>query len=231
MGLFSGKQSGLNPLRCQHNQLSCEISTRIVQERDISILVETVEKRNSIRHTLSNISIETQTADSLVAENANEIVVESISHFKGLESKVVILYNPPYEDDSGINGCTIELLYTAVSRCFCYLIITTQAGCRALWSDQRIQEITGNTAQQGPWQFPTRSPWDRNSTLFFTTDTNFPYRCYLQYLRGFDEMTPYPMYDQAKNISSHSNSQWTLIQSDSLNVANLSCHTTFLVWR
>ncbi len=67
--------------------------------------------------------------------------MESIRRFKGLESKLVILYNPPFEDKSGNR----ELLYTAVSRCVCYLIvITTKDGCKALKSNQGIQERIAN---------------------------------------------------------------------------------------
>ena len=112
-----------------------------VEEKNICILVETEVKSESFRQALSNNGFETQTAANLVEKNDNKIVVESIGCFKGLESKVVILYNPPYEDDSKINGCTKELLYTAVSRCYCYLIvITTEAGGKALKSKQGIQE-------------------------------------------------------------------------------------------
>ena len=76
-----------------------ELREEHVQERDICILVETVAKRKSFIPALSKYSVETQTADNLVEKNDNKIVVESIRCFKGLESKVVILYNPPYEDD------------------------------------------------------------------------------------------------------------------------------------
>ena len=138
-----------------------------VQERDICILVETVAKRKSFRQALLKNSVETQTADNLVEKNDNKIVVESIRCFKGLESKVVILYNPPYEDDSESNGCAKELLYTAVSRCCCYLIvITTEAGGEALISAQGIQEMTDDRAQQVPQQFPTWPHLDSNREPF-----------------------------------------------------------------
>lgn len=144
-----------------------ELREEHVQERDICILVETVAKRKSFRQALSKYSVETQTADNLVEKNDNKIVVESIRCFKGLECKVVILYNPPYEDDSERNGCAKELLYTAVSRCCCYLIvITTKAGGEALISAQGIQETTDNRAQQVPQQFPTSSHLDSNREPF-----------------------------------------------------------------
>ena len=138
-----------------------------VQERDICILVETAAKRKLFRQALSEYSVETQTADNLVEKNDNKIVVESIRCFKGLESKVVILYNPPYEDDSESSRCAKELLYTAVSRCCCYLIvITTKAGGEALISAQGVQETTDNRAQQVPQLFPTSSHLDSNREPF-----------------------------------------------------------------
>ena len=138
-----------------------------VQERDICILVQKVDKRKTLSWALSKKSIETQNAENLVERNENKIVVESIRCFKGLESKVVILYNPLYKDDSESNGCAKELLYTAVSRCCCYLIvITTEAGGEALVSAQGIQEMTDDRAQQVPQQFPTWSHLDSNREPF-----------------------------------------------------------------
>ena len=75
-----------------------------------------------------------QTGDDLVEKSHNCVVLETTRRFKGLESKVVILYNPPFQDDPSI--CTKELLYTAVSRCSCFLVvISTKEGCMALKSD------------------------------------------------------------------------------------------------
>lgn len=65
------------------------------------------------------------------------------------------------------NGCAKELLYTAVSRCCCYLIvITTKAGGEALISAQGIQEMTDDRAQQVPQQFPTWPHLDSNREPF-----------------------------------------------------------------
>ena len=121
-----------------------ELQSQNVQARDICILVENKEKRNAVMNALwppdpKCQRLESQTADDLVTAKKNLVVVESVRRFKGLESKVVILYAPPFKDEPAGNR---ELLYTAMSRCVCYLIIiTTQDGCEALKSDQGIQEI------------------------------------------------------------------------------------------
>ena len=52
---------------------------------------------------------------------------------------MVILYNPPFQDDPSI--CTKELLYTAMSRCSCFLVvISTKEGCKSLKSDVGVNE-------------------------------------------------------------------------------------------
>lgn len=84
---------------------------------------------------IESIGVKSQTGDDLVEKSVNYVVLESIRRFKGMESKVVILYNPPYEAYQ-VSNCTRELLYTAVSRCSCLLVvITTEEGCQALQSN------------------------------------------------------------------------------------------------
>ena len=113
-----------------------------VRDRDICILVESVPERNFLRGELSLRRIETQSAKDLVGKNDNKIVVESVRSFKGLESKVVILVALPYKDQRD-HRCTTELLYTAISRCFCYLIvITTEDGGMALKSEKGVISFT-----------------------------------------------------------------------------------------
>lgn len=103
-----------------------------VENADICVLVKDEDKRNNIISNLENVGIECQNAEELWTESDNnKVVVESIRRFKGLESKVVILYNPPF----GAESKTRELLYTAISRCLCYLVvISTKEGCKALRS-------------------------------------------------------------------------------------------------
>lgn len=104
-----------------------------VQAKDICILVETKAKQKLLKDALFIQEVQSQTGDGLVEGLNNSVVVDSIRRFKGMESKVVILYNPPFQDDPLSN--TKELLYTAFSRCSCLLIVmSTKNGCRALKS-------------------------------------------------------------------------------------------------
>lgn len=115
-----------------------------VQAKDICVLVENGKMRAKLRFELSSLGILSQTGGGLVEGLNNVTVVESIRRFKGLESKVVILYDPPFHDDPSVN--TNELLYTAVSRCSCLLIvITTKEGCKALKSDVGTNEESSGT--------------------------------------------------------------------------------------
>ena len=113
-----------------------------VKDRDICVLVRNIQIRNDLRSKLKLLKVETQDAEELLATDENKVTVESIWRFKGLESKVVILYNPPFfEAKDWTVKRTNEVLYTAVSRCFCYLVvITTRFGCQALKSPKGLHE-------------------------------------------------------------------------------------------
>ena len=66
-----------------------------VQSKDICILL-----RDANKQTLDlNLAVEIQNAEELWTnpEN-NKVVVESIRRFKGFQSKVVILYDPPFDE-------------------------------------------------------------------------------------------------------------------------------------
>lgn len=120
-----------------------------VKAEDVCILVEKEEKKMKLIQTLFSLGVMSQTGDSKVEGSYNYIVVESVRRFKGLESKVVILYNPCFRDVPGRN--TKELLYTAVSRCCCLLIvISTKEGCKALKSDVGVLERGVGTSQHTP---------------------------------------------------------------------------------
>ena len=111
-----------------------------VHPKDICVLVQNQEKQRLLRNEIERIGGNSQTADDLLENSRNCAVVESIQRFKGLESKVVILFNPPFQGDSQF--CTKELLYAAVSRCSCFLVvISTKEGCIALKSDVGIIEV------------------------------------------------------------------------------------------
>ena len=121
-----------------------KLRTDKVNAKDICILTKDVPIRDCISSKLKEMGIETQNAEDLYGRNlsVNKVVVESIRRFKGLESKVVILYDPQFlQKWEGPEKRVKELLYTAMSRCFCYLIvITTKLGCNALKSEEGITE-------------------------------------------------------------------------------------------
>ena len=121
-----------------------ELHRNKVVGKDICILTQNVEIREGISSELNKMEIETQNAADLFGYDLyeNKVVVESIRRFKGLESKVVVLYNPPFFQDINWSVKKVKkLLYTAVSRCFCYLVvITTKHGCNALRSEEGIAE-------------------------------------------------------------------------------------------
>ena len=145
-----------------------------VQSRGICILL-----RDANKQTLDlNLGVEIQNAEELWTnpEN-NKVVVDSIRRFKGLQSKVVILYDPPFDE---AEMKTRELLYTAFSRCYCYLIvISTARGCHALQSLAGLtgssstststdsiylspspRAVTGGNYQGGPWELPSKRRHD-----------------------------------------------------------------------
>jgi len=117
-----------------------------VKDRDISVLVRNKDISNKLKAELKLLKVETQDAEERFETVQAKIIVESIWRFKGLESKVVILYNPPFfEGKDWTVKRTNELLYTAVSRCFCYLVVvTTKRGCKALQSPKGIHEDTSS---------------------------------------------------------------------------------------
>ena len=116
------------------------------------MLVKNTQIRNELKSKLKHLKVKTQDAEELfdTTKHQNNVIVESIWRFKGLESKVVILYNPPFfEDKEWTVKTTNEILYTAVSRCFCYLVvITTKQGCKALQSPKGIHEKTSSAVSQ-----------------------------------------------------------------------------------
>ena len=116
-----------------------------VDPKDICILVQNEQKQKLLRDKIDRIGWDSQTADDLLENSRNCAVVESIQRFKGLESEVVILLNPPFQGYSQF--CTKELLYAAVSRCSSFLVvISTKEGCIALKSDVGIIEVNGGHA-------------------------------------------------------------------------------------
>ena len=113
-----------------------------VDDKDICILTRNQAVRDEIRRVLKDMEIQSQNAEQMFQKDDNRVVVESIWRFKGLESKVVILYNPPViPNDVWTTRKIKELLYIAFSRCFCYLIVvSTDHGCNKLKSKKRLSE-------------------------------------------------------------------------------------------
>lgn len=113
-----------------------------VTKQDICVLVRDTKERDRLMSSLQKFGVLSQNAKELwTAGEINKIIVESIRRFKGLESKVVMLYNPPFRR-SGVEDKMRELLYTSVSRSACFLIvISTQEGCKALQSIKGFDDV------------------------------------------------------------------------------------------
>lgn len=119
-----------------------DLRQKKVLEEDVCVLVETVPIRDRLSAVLKKLNVDNHNAEERFEGNKKNkvVVVESIRRFKGLESKVVILYNPEFTLKD--TNPTKELLYTAVSRCFCYLvIITTKEGMAALQSENGVNRV------------------------------------------------------------------------------------------
>ena len=87
-----------------------------VEPRDICVLVSDEKKRYELMMCLENIhGIKCQNAEENIEHAENKLVVESIRRFKGLESKVVVLFNPRFETFKDYSTDK-TLLYTAMSR-------------------------------------------------------------------------------------------------------------------
>lgn len=104
-----------------------------VKARDITVLARTGKAAISLDQDLrSRFQIGGVNAE-IHLEGTDEVTVESVRRFKGLESKVVILCDPKCYPGDNIAEKTRQLIYTAVSRCFCYLIIvSTPDGCNRI---------------------------------------------------------------------------------------------------
>ena len=168
-----------------------------VQDRDICVLVKDVETRSKLIPNLQKAEIVCQNAEELYTNASNnKVVVESIRRFKGLESKVVILYDPPF----GAERKTRELLYTAISRCLCYLIvISTKQGCESLRSQAGLIEIPGSLSNPG--QLLASEPVDMDVNSMESASMAFPAKRQFQ-----DEDDSYynQLYKKVKEIAGNS---------------------------
>ncbi|XP_044184808.1 uncharacterized protein LOC122964953 [Acropora millepora] len=128
-----------------------------ISEADVCVLVQNEDIRDQLSSELKVLDVDNHNAeDQFEGDHKNKVVVESIWRFKGLESKVVILYNPAFALTDIIY--VIKLLYIALSRCNCYLVvITTKRGVAALKSkygfdidDRMTPEMLENVELKGP---------------------------------------------------------------------------------
>ena len=173
-----------------------------VQNRDICVLVKDVKMRGKLIPNLQGVGIVCQNAEELWTEANNHVVVESIRRFKGLESKVVILYDPPYVAESK----TRELLYTAISRCLCYLVvISTKEGCESLQSQAGLSGIPGAFP---PGQLPASDTVDMNGSSLESTSMAFPAKRQFQ---DDDDSHYNQLYKKVKEIAGGSG-HWLLGQ-------------------
>ena len=103
--------------------------------------------KGQLRDEIDSIGRNSQTGDDLIERSLNYAVVETVSRFKGLESKVVILFNPAFIGSEA--SFTQEMLYIAVSRCSCFLVvISTEEGCNALKSDAGLELDTSKQIER-----------------------------------------------------------------------------------
>lgn len=128
-----------------------------VSEADVCVLVQNEDIRDQLSSELKELNVDNHNAeDKFEGNHKSKVVVDSIWGFKGLESKVVILYNPAFALTENIH--VIKLLYIALSRCNCYLVvITTKRGVAALKSkygfdidDRMTPEMLKNVELKGP---------------------------------------------------------------------------------
>ncbi|PFX20938.1 hypothetical protein AWC38_SpisGene14592 [Stylophora pistillata] len=121
-----------------------------VRDKEICILTENEDVRNSIILELKNINIQSQNATIRHKHDEDKVVVESIRQFKELSSDVVVLYNPPYSEDTKWTEMHVKShLYIAMSSCVCKLVvITTKSGCKALQSEEGMTSQSEGSPSQ-----------------------------------------------------------------------------------
>ena len=112
-----------------------------VQSKDIVVLTRRKIERDKLIGSLTSYGMSCQNAEESITTGEDKVIVDSIRRFKGLESKVVILFDPKYCVDP--DNQARELMYIAVSRCLCYLVIlSTKDGCKWLKSDQGLKSAS-----------------------------------------------------------------------------------------
>ncbi|XP_078699986.1 uncharacterized protein LOC144926831 [Branchiostoma floridae x Branchiostoma belcheri] len=96
--------------------------------KDICVLLRTFKDVSEVVKDLQAKGIQCQSAEDSIMHSVNSaIIVDSLSRFKGLETKVLILYDPACLTEGEGSEKIREQMYTALSRCFCLLIIIAPA--------------------------------------------------------------------------------------------------------
>lgn len=139
-----------------------------VEDKDIVVLVRNKKARDSLIAALrKKYEISCVTVENRLRERENAIALDTIKEFKGLESKVVVLCDPPCTLNSNdAADRTRKFLYTAVSRCFCYLIIlSTQDGCERIKNAKlHVESVLRENREQLSEDFASSEDDCRNGT-------------------------------------------------------------------
>ncbi|XP_066274653.1 uncharacterized protein [Branchiostoma lanceolatum] len=99
-----------------------DLDSKSVLRSDIVVLTSDKNEGFDVGTELARrFNIPVQNAEQAIrSPDRSCITVDSIRRFKGLERKVVILFDPPLDDER-----SMDLNYVAMSRCFCLLVIVT----------------------------------------------------------------------------------------------------------
>ena len=107
-----------------------------VAKEDITVLAAGEQICDSLARGLIREKIECQNAEDFIENESNAVIIETIRRFKGLESKIVILYDPISNKRHVEADVANKLLYTAITRPSCLLIILgTKIGIALLKND------------------------------------------------------------------------------------------------
>ena len=135
--VFETKQTEGPQLVARHIH---DLFSKGVKPNDICVLTTNSSAGENLSVNLLDIGIPCQNAENQYLsgeqDSSERIFVESIRRFKGLESKVVILYDPT---STKTRGQLKALLYSGITRCFCFLIIlSTKRDCDLIRSGNLI---------------------------------------------------------------------------------------------
>ncbi|XP_078655737.1 uncharacterized protein LOC144902295 [Branchiostoma floridae x Branchiostoma belcheri] len=138
-----------------------DLESESVQRSDIVVLTKDVVERNEVCEKLElyrdefNILIQ-DAQEAILSPNTSAIIVDSIRRFKGLERKVVILFDPPIDEEGSVKR---DLNYVAMSRCFCYLVIVTSQDKKQKYDEKFApKESPSRKRKQKSGKFSQKKP-------------------------------------------------------------------------